>query len=79
VTTTGSVETASGIAGGPTGLPAASGSSLNSNLGFALTTAALPDVSGAPASIQSRMTSISASGILGEFGGMFGCSWCVIS
>ena len=79
VTTAGSVESPSGIAGGPDGLPAASASSLNSNFGFARTATTLPEVSRAPPSIQSLMTSSSASGILGAFGGIVGWSLWVTS
>ena len=79
LTTTGSVETPSGIAGGPTGLPMLEGSSLNSNFGFAFIATTLPDVSGAPASIHALITASSASGILGDFGGILGSSACVTS
>ena len=43
----------------------AAGSSLKSSLGFAFMATTLPEVSGAPASIQARMVARSASGILG--------------
>ena len=65
------------MAGGPTGLPMLDGSSLNSNFGFALTIAVLPEFSRAPASIHSLSSSISASGIFGDFGGIFGSAVCI--
>ena len=74
LTTTGSVESPSGMAGGPTGLPRLDGSSLNSNLGLAFIATTLPEVSGAPASIHALIAASSASGILGEAGGIFGSS-----
>ena len=77
--TNGSVVRFSGIAGVPAGLPSDAGSSLNSNLGFVLATALLPEFSSAPPSIHLRITSISASGILGEFGGILGSSLCEIT
>ena len=67
------------MAGGPTGLPMLEGSSLNSNFGLAFIATTLPEVSGAPASIQALMIASSASGILGDFGGIFGSSACVTS
>ena len=77
--TNGSVERFSGMAGVPAGLPKRDGSSLNSNLGLALTTALLPEFSSAPPSIHLRISSISASGILGELGGILGSSLCEIN
>ena len=74
--TNGSVERFSGIAGVPAGLPSDAGSSLNSNFGLALAVATLPEFSSAPPSIHLRISSISASGILGEFGGILGSSLC---
>src|SRR5262245_61235826 len=76
LTTTGSVGTPSGIAGGPWGLPIAAGSSLKSGFGLAFMATVLPDVSGAPASIQALIVARSGSGILGALGGIFGSSWC---
>ena len=70
----------SGIAGGPSGLPIADGSSLNSNFGFALTDGHAAGVLERPAlDPLAGSASISASGILGELGGMFGSSLCVTS
>ena len=66
----------SGMAGVPAGLPSAAGSSLNSNFGLALAVSTLPEFSSAPPSIHLRMSSISASGILGELGGILGSSLC---
>src|SRR4051794_23919606 len=77
--TNGSVERYSGIAGLPAGLPRAEGSSLNSNFGFAFTAAVDPEFSSAPPSIHLRISSISASGILAELGGILGSSLWVIT
>ncbi len=65
------------MAGVPDGLPSDAGSSLNSNFGFALATATLPEFSSAPPAIHLRITSISASGIFDDLGGIFGSSRCV--
>ncbi len=77
--TNGSVETFSGMAAGPDGLPSAEGSSLNSNFGLALTAAVEPEVSSAPPSIHLRISSISASGIFAELGGILGSSLWLIT
>ena len=60
----------------PAGLPTADGSTLNSNFGLALTAATLPALSKAPPSIHFWISSISASGILADFGGILGSSLC---
>jgi len=56
-------------------LPMADGSSLKSSFGF-IAAALLPAFSSAPPAIHALMMASSASGILGELGGILGSSEC---
>src|SRR5579884_1365456 len=78
VWTIGSVGRLCGIGGGPAGRPLAT--DVSERLYFGLETATLlPEFSGAPFSIQMRMSSSDSLGRGGDLGGMNGSCWWLTS